>query len=45
VRVSASLTMEVMIGVVVALGVVIATGLVQLRAGLKRAVRSSSELQ
>jgi len=43
--VSASITMEMTIGAVVMLGVVIATGVVQLRAGLKRAVRSSKELQ
>jgi hypothetical protein len=36
--------MEMMIGAVLVLGVVFATGLVQLRAGLKRAVRSSNEL-
>jgi hypothetical protein len=35
--------MEMMIGAVVVLGVVVATGLFQLRAGLKRAVRSSND--
>jgi len=37
--------MEMMIGAVVVLGVVIATGFVQLRAGLKRNVRSSNDSQ
>jgi hypothetical protein len=35
--------MELMIGAVVVLAVVITTGLVQLRAGLKRADRSSND--
>jgi hypothetical protein len=35
--------MEMMIAAVVLLGVVIATGLVQVRAILKRAVRSSND--
>lgn len=38
-------TMEMMIGVVVVLGVVIATGVVQLRAGLRRSVRSANDPQ
>jgi hypothetical protein len=38
-------TMEMMIGAVVLFGVVVATGIVQLRAGMKRALRSSNEPQ
>jgi hypothetical protein len=37
--------MELMIGAVVVLGVVLATGVVQLRAGLKRAVRLPNDPQ